>query len=532
MSASTTDKVSTTRRTGKHGQTDGKLPTVTASTPEHSTGASQRRRRNQQSFKKNGNQYHYASEPSSDLNTRDKRTTHSATAIEVQSDDSKPRRRQKSKGKPATSLEAGSQNNKHGDIRSNTAPRMTPVKPAYAGPTFHASPAASALPMPKFLSKSVPDPNVEQSLQSLAEKEEVAELQDTPAKGHQPTIFSNQNVQSPLEIFFRADREERAKRSVSSPEHHSPASVVSPLSDRSRVNTNRPSSITDPIHKRPGSSVMADREMFMMELNEGSPEHTSTSLPDPSLSESRTVGESRSLNEHSYSPSATSRVTDDDYFRPIPPLQRNTNIAFGQSITPEQLFATASSKFSSNGHVDALPTTPRTPNGEQLHYGNRNLSPLFKATKTETPKQASGLRREVTDSLLTASVNDSSMKNAKMVSKGAHNAADISRSYLQNHIDTMPTSVNQFHLNKTSGTGNGRPKTVDGSVHVNPVPSFDNEKSSLQDSRIDGALVDRFGPTTGGGFKSSNAGNISSKPISVHSMEEDLRRLLKLDKSP
>lgn len=41
----------------------------------------------------------------------------------------------------------------------------------YAGPAFHASPAASALPMPKFLSRSVPNLTKSPSLQSMMEKE-------------------------------------------------------------------------------------------------------------------------------------------------------------------------------------------------------------------------------------------------------------------------------------------------------------------------------------------------------------------------
>ncbi|KAL9132636.1 MAG: hypothetical protein Q9175_006193, partial [Cornicularia normoerica] len=51
-------------------------------------------------------------------------------------------------------------------------PNVTPVK-AYAGPTFHASPAASSLPIPKFLSRSVPNVDKTLSLDSMMEQETV-----------------------------------------------------------------------------------------------------------------------------------------------------------------------------------------------------------------------------------------------------------------------------------------------------------------------------------------------------------------------
>ena len=46
-------------------------------------------------------------------------------------------------------------------VSMTTPPTLTPAKPVqiYAGPTFHASPAASALPIPKLFSKSLPQVN-------------------------------------------------------------------------------------------------------------------------------------------------------------------------------------------------------------------------------------------------------------------------------------------------------------------------------------------------------------------------------------
>lgn len=73
----------------------------------------------------------------------------------------------------------------------------TPPSKAYAGPTFHTSPAPSALPTPKFFSKSVPAGT---SLQTMME----SDVRDTTT----PASAGREQSQSHLEILFRAAREE------------------------------------------------------------------------------------------------------------------------------------------------------------------------------------------------------------------------------------------------------------------------------------------------------------------------------------
>ncbi|KAL8687553.1 MAG: hypothetical protein Q9224_005117 [Gallowayella concinna] len=99
---------------------------------------------------------------------------------------------------------------------------LTPIKKnatpsrAYAGPTFHASPAASSLPMPKFYSKSVPDVNKTSSMQTAMK--EAAELssdhsEDSPTPGFAQRVGQEQaREESPLDIFFKADREQRERQ--------------------------------------------------------------------------------------------------------------------------------------------------------------------------------------------------------------------------------------------------------------------------------------------------------------------------------
>lgn len=116
----------------------------------------------------------------------------------------------------------------------------TPAKAAYAGPTFHASPAPSSLPVPKFFSKSVPSVAAD-GLQARMEEEPDGykkSLNLLDAQMAQRTIAEP----SPLDIFFKAHREERTR------------------------STSQPSTEPPRHHLRQKSDNMA-KEMFMMELD-------------------------------------------------------------------------------------------------------------------------------------------------------------------------------------------------------------------------------------------------------------------------
>ena len=100
------------------------------------------------------------------------------------------------------------------------ASTATPIK-LYAGPTFHASPAPSSLPLPKLYSKSAPPPD-----SGLATKpktsNELSEDSSGSAQEESPTMKNSLRVEaaqprepSPLDVFFKADREEKARRATS-----------------------------------------------------------------------------------------------------------------------------------------------------------------------------------------------------------------------------------------------------------------------------------------------------------------------------
>ena len=163
---------------------------------------------------------------------------------------------------------------------SATPSRMngTPVK-AYAGPTFHASPAASSLPMPKFYSKSVPSVDKTKSLKSMMDQESPASSsgsEESPSlENIQPLSTAKGKEESPLDIFFRADR--KAKGSAgSTPDERNGIDFQSipynPLSP----------SETTPRHHFRQTSVGG---MFSPEMDGASPKYSSnaTSLEDSTV---------------------------------------------------------------------------------------------------------------------------------------------------------------------------------------------------------------------------------------------------------
>ncbi|KAL8710537.1 MAG: hypothetical protein Q9220_004970 [cf. Caloplaca sp. 1 TL-2023] len=98
---------------------------------------------------------------------------------------------------------------------SNPGKIISTPSRAYAGPTFHASPAASSLPIPKFYSKSVP--NVDKGPSMISTMKETSEripVEEDGLPTPNATHLGEQQTQqeSPLDIFFKADREQKARQ--------------------------------------------------------------------------------------------------------------------------------------------------------------------------------------------------------------------------------------------------------------------------------------------------------------------------------
>ena len=74
----------------------------------------------------------------------------------------------------------------------------------YAGPTFHASPAPSALPMPSFFSNSVPESDLEPTLELDDDSTETdPDVETTPSKPKSRAPI-NERQSTPLDFLFKA----------------------------------------------------------------------------------------------------------------------------------------------------------------------------------------------------------------------------------------------------------------------------------------------------------------------------------------
>ena len=98
----------------------------------------------------------------------------------------------------------------------------TPIKQAYAGPTFHSSPAPSALPMPSFYSRSMPStaptktPDIVEELG--ADKAAEVKPEDTTAV---QTGETGKRESTPLDFLFEAARLARDTPRAESPANRS-----------------------------------------------------------------------------------------------------------------------------------------------------------------------------------------------------------------------------------------------------------------------------------------------------------------------
>lgn len=263
---------------------------------------------------------------------------------------------------PAGKGDHAHQRNRPTSTAGNPTVSVTPSKPAYAGSTFQASPAPASLPMPKFFSKSVPSANADNGLQSRMEKEaRGSERPDVDTNNLKP-VDSGERGNSPLDLFFRADREEKARKQS--------GSTLNLVSTPSRSDT----------PKQP-------KDLFMMEMED--PE-------SPVAKRAQKAGST----PHGYGPMPQQ---DDDqraaYTKSLKDLLKVGGDASPQHGTPpsQQSPADQHEHASPQLHRQSPVTTPQNNHYQQyandFHYGNRNLSPLFQAARNDSPSRPSPLRQ-------------------------------------------------------------------------------------------------------------------------------------------
>jgi hypothetical protein len=101
-------------------------------------------------------------------------------------------------------------------MHASTRPVSIQADAAYAGPTFHASPLPSALPIPSFYSKSFPDsPSISGFKKDREETASSGSESPTPPPAKISTQQSTRE-ESPLDFFFKKDREEKARANSTS----------------------------------------------------------------------------------------------------------------------------------------------------------------------------------------------------------------------------------------------------------------------------------------------------------------------------
>ncbi|PWY70163.1 hypothetical protein BO70DRAFT_139602 [Aspergillus heteromorphus CBS 117.55] len=114
---------------------------------------------------------------------------------------------------------------------SNIATPQAKDSSHYAGPTFHASPAPSALPIPSFFSKSLPESDLAPALDPESDNLDVEpDLEYTPSKPKsRPQAQEEERQSTPLDFLFKAAVEARNLQNQRSPESN--IGIQSPQTD-------------------------------------------------------------------------------------------------------------------------------------------------------------------------------------------------------------------------------------------------------------------------------------------------------------
>lgn len=367
----------------------------------------------------------------------------------------------------------------------------TPAKEqAYAGPTFQASPAPSSLPVPRFFSRSVPNAAGQPSLQARMEGEKTPEKQESSPEPDIVKPVSREAQQSPLDLLFHADQAEKRKS-------RSGSSMLSPEMATRRLPATEP---RNPFQQ-------GGRSLFLKELDGESEE-----MPSPrTVPPTRPAPAERSHSSPGGIPQSPAEANQREaYTQSLKDLLfNNVNGAAPPNATPPQRAQSDAQAFNTPSPFNrptSGPTTP-APSTEQqnhyaLHYGNRNLSPLFKAARNETPTRPSGLRQEVPNG------SPSHATEAQQPPRQMQPQIDpnsFSRDYLNQQIRSSQPALLPQH------------PFANGVASNNSSTSFSGPSQSIHQQGVPA------------GYQGPTAPPKMSEPRDIRSMEDDLRRMLKLN---
>jgi len=401
------------------------------------------------------------------------------------------------------------------------ASASTPAKStAYAGPTFHASPAASSLPIPKFFSKSVPAATSESSLQARLEKEEddtSDKSESPPQEAAQPsttTIATNasaaatRNTDSPLDLFFKADREEKSKVNGITVSSTPKSKVASELPQSEPAPANHWFSIYGPDqrrHTRHGSNG-SGKDLFMMELDGNSAPTRTPGAPYLDVPASKRAIPTLPSLPHQQSDPYLSQYFAHQSIYGSPNYGKSMPSLAGEASNP--------SHDVSPSYRPPIAQTPRSAgsspapqSNNPYHYGNKNLSPLFQAAKNDPVRRSSSLRQELnTDTTpeLPGSPMPDQFRKSSPESPKQLDASAIALDYLRAHVSQQVRAPDGGR----SGVVNPRGTHVPTDPHIHPQPPH-----SIPTGQLPAVSPNR------------------NQNTNVKSMENDLRRLLNLSDS-
>ncbi|KAK0100096.1 hypothetical protein ONS95_013092 [Cadophora gregata] len=266
---------------------------------------------------------------------------------------------------------------------SSAKPINTPSTAAYAGSTFHASPAPSALPIPSFYSKSVPDSPGIKGLKSL--KGAPFPTTDSTPTRTTPSIEQMQREESPLDLFFKADREERARSASSTQALAAANGPFPPPLESPRNSQTPPARSTQSRARQNDSNRISASGMFAMELDgdraPGTPVGPAFSTPyseriNAARSGGQLDGSYEQSQQHTQSSADRSEALKAYLFSGLPPVAPNSVPRYSSEAPP-------------SGHRSA-----GTPNRQQTNGYQSGPEPRM--MNGSRAGRSSGLRQEVT----------------------------------------------------------------------------------------------------------------------------------------
>lgn len=400
--------------------------------------------------------------------------------------------------------QSGSQSSSSTPIR----PTASPARPAYAGPTFHASPAPSALPMPSFFSKSVLEINSE-DVHTASVDEDASETGGDCLRKENAPIAEQRPAQeeSPLDFFFKADRHEKAERRKSSaPVLSNGMASPSPLRSSSLAPVSSSTSLSDVKARHHSRNPTDDSTcgMFTLDMDGAStgPKAIGPAFATPYRQRMEAV-------RSNTAPSNVLAQTDHDEEQ----RKAKTKALKMLLLTPEQQ-RPASAAAESTGPSQFLDTSPKSvPASPSIRPGNcsRYVSgppgpvPAWQPFGAGQQSQHRGSLPTLGQSSFVSPTNSS--PRPRPPSSGLRQEVMPWKFPDETNPSAFSALPGPHHPNSSTISQNNTNAHLNGKVFVPTVP----QTSSAPQSRA--------------GFDISTGRNLPD----IKTMEDDLRRILKLD---